>query len=143
MMKKYFYELFMFGNFSKVFKSPHYILFFIISTSCFAQKVLPKNTAEFDANIPKQYVRLLNTLIMKSGIAPTNAARMHGYVGLTLYEAVVSGSPIYGSMAKQLDGLNSPPSSPTPNLLWDVVADEAMHAVSDSLFSYLYATLAD
>ena len=109
----------------------------------FAQKTAYKNTAEIDANIPKNYVRLLNTLIMKSGIAPTNAARMHGYVGLTLYEAVVAGSLTYGSMVKQLDGLGSTPSSSTPNLLWDVVADEAMHAVSDSLFSYLYNTLAD
>ncbi len=108
-----------------------------------AQKPHLKNTAEIEANIPKQYVRLLNTLIMKSGIAPTNAARMHGYVGLTLYESVVVGSPNYRSMAKQLDGFNSPPPPPTPNLLWDVVADEAMHSVSDSLFSYLYNTLAD
>ena len=109
----------------------------------FAQKTTYKNTAEIDANIPKQYVRLINTIIMKSGIAATNAARMHGYVGLTLYESVVAGSPTYRSMAKQLDSFNSPPSPPTPNLLWDVVADEAMHAVSDSLFSYLYNTLAD
>ena len=109
----------------------------------FAQKSISKNTAEIDANIPKQYVRLLNTLIMRSGIAPTNAARMHGYVGLTLYEAVIGGSSTYQSMSKQLNGFDSPPSSPTVPLLWDVVADEAMHDVSDSLFSYLYATLAN
>jgi hypothetical protein len=108
-----------------------------------AQKTLSKNTNDIDANIPKQYARLINTLIMKSGIAPTNAARMHGYVGLTLYESIVAGSPNYRSMTKQLDGFDSPPSAPTNVLYWDVVADEAMHAVSDSLFSYLYNTLAD
>jgi hypothetical protein len=110
---------------------------------CIAQKLVYKNPAEFDANVPKNYVRLVNILIMKSGIAPTNAARMHAYIGLTLYESMVSASPNYRSMAKQLDGLNVPPSSPTPNLLWDVVADEAMHTVSDSLFAYFYNTLAD
>ncbi len=106
----------------------------------FAQK--QKNTAEFDANIPKQYTRLINTLIMKSGISPTSAARIHGYVGLALYESINAGSPTYRSMAKQLNGFNAPPS-PTLPLLWDVVADETMHAVSDSLFSYIYSTLAD
>jgi PAP2 superfamily len=152
MMKKNIHSLFRFDNLRsvvpfKVVKSLQYALFFIITSGnvqySFAQKSVYKNTTEIDANIPKNYVRLLNTIIMKSGIAPTNAARMHGYVGLTLYESVVAGSPNYRSMAQQLDGLNSPPSSPTPNLLWDVVADEAMHAVSDSLFSYLYNTLAD
>lgn len=108
-----------------------------------AQKTFFKSTVKMDANIPKNYVRLLNTLIMKSGIAPTNAARIHAYVGLTLYESVVYGSLTYGSMAGQLDGLLNLPSSPTQPLLWDVVADEAIHSVSDSLFSYLYATLAD
>ena len=106
----------------------------------FAQK--QKNTAEFDANIPRQYTQLINTLIMKSGISPTSAARIHGYVGLSLYESVNAGSPTYQSIAKQLNGLETPPS-PTLPLLWDVVADETMHAVSDSLFSYIYSTLAD
>ena len=106
----------------------------------FAQK--QNKTTEYDSNIPKQYTRLINTLIMKSGISPTSAARIHGYVGLTLYEAINSGSPTYRSMAKQLSGFENPPS-PTMPLLWDVVADEAIHTVSDSLFSYIYSTLAD
>lgn len=105
----------------------------------FAQK--PKPSAEFDANIPKNYVRLINIFIMKTGIAPTNAARMHGYVGLTLYEATIAGSLQYQSLAKQLNGFENPPVATKP-LLWDVVADEAMHAVTDSLFSYLYANIA-
>jgi hypothetical protein len=117
------------------------ILSFILNVQhSFAQK--QKKTAEYDSNIPKQYTRLINTLIMKSGISPTSAARIHGYVGLTLYEATNSGSPTYRSMAKQLNGFDNPPS-PTLPLLWDVVADEAMHTVSDSLFSYIYSTLAD
>lgn len=153
MIKKYFHKLLRFDTFKRYnvpevvkfdFKHPLFFLMLIGNIqNISAQKTIYKNTAEIDANIPKQYARLLNTIIMKSGIAPTNAARMHGYVGLTLYESVVTGSPTYRSMAKQLNGFNSPPSSPTPNLLWDVVADESMHAVSDSLFSYLYNTLAD
>jgi hypothetical protein len=126
-----------------LFKSLCYslILSFVLNAQLsFAQK--QKNTSEFDSNIPKQYTRLINTLIMKSGISPTSAARIHGYVGLALYESINSGSPTYRSMAKQLNGFDTPPS-PTPPLLWDVVADETMHAVSDSLFSYLYSTLAD
>ncbi|MEY4538273.1 MAG: hypothetical protein RLZZ306_30 [Bacteroidota bacterium] len=107
-----------------------------------AQKQKVKNANEYEASIPKRYVRLINILIMKSGIAPTNAARMHGYVGLVLYEAINSGSPTYQSLNKQLNGFEKLPTSTKP-LLWDVVADEAMYNVSDSLFSYIYNTLAD
>jgi hypothetical protein len=114
--------------------------FLLNAQHSFAQK--QKNTAEFDSNIPKQYTRLINTLIMRSGISPTSAARIHGYVGLALYESINAGSPTYRSMAKQLNGFDAPPS-PTLPLLWDVVVDETMHAVSDSLFSYIYSTLAD
>ena len=108
----------------------------------YAQKQKAKNTAEYDANIPKRYVQLINILIMKSGISPTSAARMHGYVGLSLYEAINSGSPTYQSMRKQLNGFDNPSSRNQP-LLWDVVADEMIYIVTDSLFSYYYSTLAD
>ena len=123
----------------------YYIILFSLyfnSFSIIAQKQKVKNTTEYEASIPKRYVRLINILIMKSGIAPTNAARMHGYVGLTLYEAINSGSPTYQSLHKQLNGFEKLPITTKP-LLWDVVADEAMYSVSDSLFSYLYNTLAD
>lgn len=106
----------------------------------FAQKL--KIPAEFDMNIPKNYVRLINIFVMKTGIAPTNAARIHGYVGLTLYEAINAGSLQYQSLTKQLNGLENPPVTTEP-LLWDVVADEAMYTVTDSLFSYLYSTIAE
>lgn len=115
------------------------MLSLLVNSHCnFAQK--PKYSAEFDANIPKNYVRLINIFIMKTGIAPANAARMHGYIGLTLYEATSVGSLQYQSLAKQLNGFDNPPVAPK-TLLWDVVADEAMHAVTDSLFSYLYANI--
>ena len=118
-----------------------FVLFWNVSIGI-AQKQQSKNTAEFYSTIPKQYVRLINTLIMRTGIAPTNAARLHGYVGLTLYEAINAGSPVYHSMATQLNGFENLPS-PTQPLLWDVVADEAMHTVADSLFSYLYTTISE
>jgi hypothetical protein len=117
------------------------ILFWNIAV-CFSQKQITKNASEFDSNIPKQYVRLINTIIMRTGIAPTNAARMHGYIGLTLYEAINTGSNSYQSMAKKLNAFDAPPT-PTQPLLWDVVADEALHSVTDSLFSYIYVSLAD
>lgn len=108
----------------------------------YAQKQKAKNTAEYDANILKRYVRLINILIMKSGISPTSAARMHRYVGFTLHEAINTGSPTYKSMRKQLNGFDNPPSLNQP-FLWDVVVDEIMYTISDSLFLYLYNILAD
>lgn len=124
-------------------------IFYLFMLSCFldissaiAQKQKVRNTTEYDANIPKRYARLINILIMKSGIAPTNAARMHGYVGLALYESINSGSPKYQSLNKQLNGFDKSPTSTKP-LLWDVVADETIYTLTDSLFSYYYNTLAD
>ncbi len=123
----------------------YYLLFFCFSLNSIsvnAQKQKAKNAAEYESNIPKRYVRLMNILIMKSGISPTSAARLHGYVGLALYESINAGSPMYQSMNQQLNGLEKLPTT-TKTLLWDVVADETMYCVSDSLFSYLYNTLAD
>jgi len=45
-------------------------------------------------------------------------------------------------MRKQLNGFDNPSSRNQP-LLWDVVADEMIYIVTDSLFSYYYSTLAD
>ena len=131
-MKKYSYHI-------------YYLLLFCFSLnvlSANAQKLKVKNTTEYDANIPKRYVRLINILIMKSGIAPTTAARLHGYVGLALYEAINSGSPTYQSLNRQLNGFENIPTTKQP-LLWDVVADETIYTLTDSLFSYYYNTLAD
>lgn len=40
---------------------------------------------------------------------PTFASRCFGYIGLTMYESVVNGSPEYQSVAAQLNGLSSLP----------------------------------
>lgn len=109
---------------------------------CNAQSKASPKKITYDSNIPKQYVRLINIMIMKTGIAATNAARIHGYVGITLYQAINGDSPKYRSLENQINGFTNPPI-PTKSLLWDVVADEAIRTITDSLFSYLYPTLAD
>ncbi|MEA5459988.1 vanadium-dependent haloperoxidase [Arcicella sp. LKC2W] len=123
-----------------------YIFFGLLLLGSFnfsnAQTKISKNTTAYDANIPKQYVRLINTMIMKTGIAATNAARIHGYVGITLYQATNGGSPTYRSLTNQINSFTNPPIA-NKNLLWDVVANEALKTVADSLFSYLYPTLAN
>ena len=44
------------------------------------------------------------------GNAPTYSSRSLGYIGLTMYEAIVQGYPPYQSLAHQLDGLDSLPT---------------------------------
>ena len=44
---------------------------------------------------------------------PTYASRGLGYVGLTMYESIVHGSPEYQSLAGQLNGLASLPQPDT------------------------------
>src|SRR6187549_319662 len=41
--------------------------------------------------------------------SPTFASRGFGYIGLTMYETIVHGSPSYNSLAGQLNGLNELP----------------------------------
>jgi hypothetical protein len=117
------------------------ILFLGINYS-YAQRQANQNTEAYASNIPSQYVHLINKLIMQSGIAATNAARIHGYVGIALYESINYGSPKYRSLTEQLNGFDTPPKN-SVQLLWDVVADETMHNLTDSLFAYIYPTLSE
>lgn len=70
------------------------------------------------------------------GFSPPVAARALGYLGLTLYEAVVPGMPGYQSLAGQLNELSSLPwAQPDEPLHWPTVANAALATMTHMMFS--------
>jgi hypothetical protein len=67
--------------------------------------------------------------------SPTFASRGFGYIGLTMYEAVVNGFPNYQSIAPQLNGLGSLPL-PQKGLAyhWPLVLNAAEAAILRSIY---------
>ncbi len=69
------------------------------------------------------------------GFSPPVAARALGYLGLTLYEAVVPGMPGYQSLAGQLNELSSLPwAQPDEPLHWPTVANAALATMTYMMF---------
>lgn len=70
-------------------------------------------------------------------MTPPVASRAYGYVGVTAYEAVASGSTRLQTLAGQLNGLSALPSR-EPGAAYDeaVVLDAALHTVIADLFRH-------
>jgi len=68
------------------------------------------------------------------GFSPPVASRAFGYVGVTLYEALVTGMPGYRSLAGQLNDLESAPGLAAPAHHWPTVANAALGSILRSLF---------
>jgi PAP2 superfamily len=79
----------------------------------------------------------LNLLLAQQtpGFSPPVVARALGYLGLTLYEAVVPGMPAHRSLAGQLNELSSLPwAQPDEVLHWPTVANAALATMSRMMF---------
>lgn len=131
-------------------KEYFYLVFLFFSNLILAQKDKKLQNIEsatpllagINNKIACDYIKLTNLLIMQNSISPANAARIHAYAGVTLYESLVMGMPKYNSMMSQLDGFESlTPRKTAGNYYWEVVADESLHTILDSLFSYSYSNL--
>jgi hypothetical protein len=67
----------------------------------------------YPADVARDWFHLALKLVEETpGFSPPVASRAFGYMGVTLYEALVPGMPGYHSLAGQLNGL-SRPSPPT------------------------------
>jgi PAP2 superfamily/TAT (twin-arginine translocation) pathway signal sequence len=88
----------------------------------------------FDARVATTWLDLTRTLIRTTpGYTPPVAARALGYIGLTLYEAVVPGSRRYRSLRRVLP---NPPDLPhgRAELHWPAVANAALADIARFLF---------
>ena len=73
----------------------------------------PASADEIDSKVAVEWFRLLVRLAKSTpGFSPPVAARAYGYMGVTLYEAVMPGMPGYQSLAGQLVDMPEMPQPP-------------------------------
>jgi hypothetical protein len=95
-----------------------------------AQVLVAKPASAYGSGVAYDWFYLAFQIIQQTpGNSPPVAARLLGYMGLTLYESVVPGMPGYQSLAGQLNELSSLPwAQPDEPLHWPTVANAAMAA---------------
>lgn len=99
---------------------------------------IPGNTIadRYDASVPVAWFHLAQHLAKETpGYSPPVVSRVFGYMGVTLYEAIVPGMPGYQSLIGQLNGLQSIESTRPGSLRhWPTVANAAMAEITRNLF---------
>lgn len=98
-----------------------------------------KLTKEFTEEV--RYIREWNELmyfqVKHLVIGPPEASRLYGYIGVTSYEATIGGMPGNNSLAGQLNGLESLPSTdPKLEYDWPTVLIESLFQVCTDLLSF-------
>ena len=93
-------------------------------------------SGDHNADVPIAWFQLSLQLVKETpGYSPPVAARAFGYMGVTLYEAVVPGMESYQSLAGQVNGLTALPLvSPGQERHWPSVANAALAEIVRNLF---------
>jgi len=93
------------------------------------------STAEHEPTVAVEWMDLLYRVVESESLSAPAAARVYGYGGVTLYEAVVNGMPENFSLTGQVQDL---PMMPFPDedvvLDWPSVANSALAVVTPNLF---------
>jgi membrane-associated phospholipid phosphatase len=114
------------------------ILIALTATFSIAQPSNLGRSADTYSNaVATEWMSLALTLTQQTpGFSPPVAARAFGYLGVTLYEAMVPGMPGYLSLTGQLNELNSlPVAQPDEPLHWPTVANAALSTMTRMMFS--------
>lgn len=91
-------------------------------------------TANHSAEVATRWFGLSLELVQQTpGFSPPVASRAFGYMGVTLYEAVVPGMPGHQSLAGQLNGLSRVPRPAAKAYHWPSVANSALFTLSRHL----------
>lgn len=109
-----------------------------VTPHALAQTTAPTRPASaFSSGVVYDWYFLALQLIQQTpGFSPPVASRALGYMGLTLYEAVVPGMPGYQSLAGQLNELSSLPwAQPDEPLHWPTVANASLATMTRMMFS--------
>ncbi|MDX2162845.1 MAG: vanadium-dependent haloperoxidase [bacterium] len=100
-----------------------------------AQVVSWQAAAQLDPAFLQEWVQVVYDAAMREATNPPNSARIYGYAGVTLYEALFPGMPLNRSLVGQLNGLRDLPyPDETQQYDWTVVTAAAMQTVMDKLF---------
>lgn len=97
--------------------------------------------AQSDSSVPVAWFKLALQLAKSApGFTPPVTSRLFGYMGVTLYEAVVPGMPDHRSMVGQLNSMPTmPPVEPGMVYDWPIVANSALAEITRSLFPKITA----
>jgi hypothetical protein len=91
--------------------------------------------ADPGADVATAWADLSLTLVQSTpGFTPPVASRAFAYLGITLYESVVDGSPRHRSVTGLLPGLRRSPRGDRGEMCWPVAANAALAAIMRSLF---------
>ncbi len=113
-------------------------LLILVTTVLPAHAQVAGATADtFDADVATAWFNLQLELIKTTpGFSPPVASRAFGYLGVTLYEAIVPGMPGYQSLAGQLNALAVlPQPAPGADYHWPTVANSALATATRELFA--------
>ncbi len=107
----------------------------ILKTAVRAASRFP-DVAQFDAEVPTVWSDLSLDLVMRTaGYTPPVASRAFGYVGITLYEALVAGMDGFRSLAGVVDGLGGLQDAGKSRAYdWPTVANAALAFILRNLF---------
>lgn len=90
---------------------------------------------DFGVDVPNAYYDLSRAFTIRTGgFTPPVQARAYGYMGLALYEALVSGMPDNQSIASQLNGIGALPQAVGIPYNWPLVANAALAEVMRGLW---------
>ncbi|MEO6040109.1 MAG: vanadium-dependent haloperoxidase [Saprospiraceae bacterium] len=107
-------------------------------------KVLTRKAANYSGKLAQDWLQLTDQMIRGNHLAGPHAARIYGYVGLTLWEAVCGGIPEAKSLASQINGYNEPPTvDATKEYDWGIVMCTAMATVLPELMEQITSAQRD
>lgn len=99
---------------------------------------------DFTSEVPVAYYDLsLEFMKLTAVITPPVQARAYGYMGLALYESLVSGMPDHRSIAGQLNGIGKLPAAKGIPYQWPLVANAALAEVMRGLWGDKTSRAAD
>lgn len=111
------------------------IFLLALAPSVWARKAKPQNADKINSAVAVAWFDLFYDVVKAENFSPPVAARAYGIASVTLYQAVVPGSPHHKSLVGQLNDLSSLPQ-PRRNKKyhWPMVVNSAMAATLRQLF---------
>jgi hypothetical protein len=94
-----------------------------------------RDAGQFTAEVPVAWFELAYDLVRDEALSPPLAARLFGYLGVALYEALAPGMPGYQSLAGQLNGLSALPQPADHAYHWPTVANRTLAVTLQTLLS--------
>jgi hypothetical protein len=117
-------------------------LFTLWESGCTKKAVSSTNDTDYDAYLANVWFSLAYNRVKADGISPPPASRIYGYFGITLYEALIGSDSKHQSVAGQLNGGLTIPSSSTTSYHWPTVANAAVATIMTELFAGKTVSLA-